>query len=130
MLKIKLASIMVDDQAKAEAFYTQVLGFQKKQDIDLGEARWLTVVSAAEPDGTELLLEPMTGLAQAADFQRAVYDAGMPAMSFAVDDIKAEYARLQTHGVRFRGELTVPESGPAMVTLEDTCGNLVALFQV
>ena len=94
MIRIKLTSVMVDDQAKAFDFYTNVLGFVVKRDIPMGEARWLTVVTADEPDGTELLLEPMGGLAEAPGFQKALFNAGIPITAFAVDDIEAEYKRL------------------------------------
>ncbi len=129
MLLIKLTSVMVDDQARAEKFYTEVLGFQIKQDFPVGEYKWLTVVSPAEPTGTELLLEPNSGLPEAAAFQKAVYAAGMPAVSFAVDDIRAEYARLKSLGVAFLSEPTSPEFGPLTVILDDTCGNHLMLFQ-
>jgi catechol 2,3-dioxygenase-like lactoylglutathione lyase family enzyme len=130
MIRIKLTSVMVDDQDKAERFYTEVLGFQKKQDIPLGEARWLTVVSPAEADGTELLLEPMGGLAEAPGFQKALFNAGIPTTAFAVDDIAAEYERMKALGVEFQGEPSTPEFGPSTVVLNDTCGNLIQLFQV
>lgn len=130
MIRIKLTSVMVDNQCKAEKFYTEVLGFQKKQDIPMGEARWLTVVSPAEPDGTELLLEPMGGLAEASGFQKALYAAGIPATAFAVDNIDAEYERMKALGVQFRGEPSKPEAGPSTLLLEDTCGNLIQLFQI
>lgn len=130
MIMIKLTSVMVDDQAKAEKFYTEVLGFQKKHDIPMGEARWLTVVSPGDVDGTELLLEPMGGLAEAAGFQRALFNAGMPLTAFAVDNVAAEYERMRALGVEFQGEPSTPEYGPSTVVLNDTCGNLIQLFQV
>lgn len=130
MIMIKLTSVMVDNQDKAEKFYTEILGFQKKQDIPMGEARWLTVVSPAEVDGTELLLEPMGGLAEAASFQRALFDAGIPTTAFAVDNIATEYERMKALGVEFQGEPSTPEYGLSVVVLNDTCGNLIQLFQV
>ena len=130
MIRIKLTSVLVDDQAKAEHFYTTVLGFQKKHDLPLGEARWLTVVSPAEPDGTELLLEPLGGVAEATSYQQALFNAGMPITAFAVDDLDAEYDRLQALGVAFRGTPSKPDIGPATVELNDTCGNLIQLVQV
>lgn len=130
MISIKLTSVMVDDQDKAEKFYTQVLGFQKKQDIPMGAARWLTVVSPAEPDGAELLLEPMGGVAEALPFQKALFNAGIPLTAFAVDDVETEYKRMKALGVEFRGEPSTPEFGPSTVVLNDTCGNLIQLFQI
>ncbi|HEY0603366.1 MAG TPA: VOC family protein [Herpetosiphonaceae bacterium] len=130
MIKIRLTSVMVDDQDKAEKFYTEVLGFQKKQDIAMGEARWLTVVSPSEPNGAELLLEPMGGVAEAAVFQKALYTAGIPITSFAIDDVDAEYERMKALGVQFQGEPSQPEVGPATLLLDDTCGNLIQLFQI
>jgi catechol 2,3-dioxygenase-like lactoylglutathione lyase family enzyme len=130
MIRIRLTSVMVDDQDKAEKFYTELLGFQKKQDIPMGEARWLTVVSPAEPDGTELLLEPMGSVAEAAVFQKALYTAGIPATAFAIDDIDAAYERMKALGVQFQGEPSKPEFGPATLLLDDTCGNLIQLFQI
>ena len=121
---------MVDDQAKAQKFYTEVLGFVTKHDIPMGGARWLTVVTADETDGTELLLEPMGGLAEAPGFQKALFKAGIPATAFGVDDIQAEYKRMKALGVEFRGEPSKPAVGPSTVMLNDTCGNLIQLFQI
>lgn len=126
-MKIKLSSVMVVDQEKALRFYTEVLGFVKKTDVPAGDARWLTVVSADEPNGTELLLEPM-GFPPAGTYQRALFEAGIPLTAFLVDDVRKEYERLQAHGVVFRTEPT--EMGPVtLAVLEDTCGNLIQIFQ-
>ena len=129
MIRIRLTSVMVDDQAKARDFYTLMLGFRVKHDIPLGDASWLTVTAADDPDGTELLLEPNSGIAEAAVFQRALFDAGIPITAFAADDLDAEYRRLRELGVATRGEPTRPEQGPATLLLEDGCGNLIQLFQ-
>ncbi len=129
MIRIKLTSVMVDDQSKALEFYTSVLGFVVRRDIPMGEARWLTVVTPDDPAGIELLLEPMGGWAEAAGFQKALFAAGIPATAFAVDDIEAEHKRLKALGVAFRGAPSKPESGPSTIVLNDTCGNLVQLFQ-
>src|SRR3954451_13662176 len=102
-MRIHLSSILVDDQDKALRFYTEVLGFQKKTEIPLGEHRWLTVVSPDDPDGTELVLEPDSHPA-VGPFKRARVDEGIPFTSFAVEDVNAEPARLQALGVRFTQE--------------------------
>ena len=127
MIRIRLTSVMVDDQAKARDFYTRVLGFRLKHDVSLGDAFWLTVTAGDEP--TELLLEPNSGIAEAAIFQKALYQAGIPITAFAADDLDSEYRRLTDLGVRFRGEPTRPETGPATALLDDTCGNWIQLFQ-
>jgi predicted enzyme related to lactoylglutathione lyase len=126
-MKIKLTSVMVDDQEKALRFYTDVLGFVKKTEIPMGEHRWLTVVSPEEPAGVEVLLEPM-GFAPARTFQKALFDAGIPLTAFAVDDLAKEHARLVEHGVVFAQPPT-KTSGPAVAVFDDTCGNLIQLFQ-
>lgn len=124
-MKVNLASVYVDDQEKALRFYTDVLGFLKKQDIDLGEARWLTVVSPDEPDGVELLLEPDSHPA-ARPFKQALVDDGIPFTSFAVDDVERETERLRGHGVTFTQEPT--EMGPVTTAVfDDTCGNLIQI---
>jgi catechol 2,3-dioxygenase-like lactoylglutathione lyase family enzyme len=124
-MKIKLTSIFVDDQAKALAFYTDMLGFVKKADVPLGEHRWLTVVSPDEPDGTELVLEPDQHPA-VRPFKNALADDGIPFTSFAVDDVTATFDRLLSHGVRFIQEPT--KMGPVTTAvLDDTCGNLVQI---
>jgi len=126
-MKIILSSVFVDDQAKAVAFYTDVLGFVKKQDFPVGKFRWLTVVSPEDPDGVELLLEPHDNPA-ARTFQKAVFDQGIPATTFGVDDLQCQYERLQKRGVVFRTQPT--RTGPVSVAvLEDTCGNLIQLAQ-
>jgi len=127
-IKITLASVLVDDQAKALAFYTDVLGFQKKTDIPVGEFRWLTVTSPEGPDGIELALEPNENPA-ARTFQKALFDQGIPLTAFTVDDIHAEYERMSRLGVVFRGE-PAPAGDVTIVTFEDTCGNLIMLCQI
>ena len=127
-MKIKLTSVMVDNQDKAFKFYTEVLGFIKKQDIPMGEARWLTMVSPEGPDDIELLLEPM-GFPPAKTYQKALFDAGIPATLFFVDDIQKDYDRMKKLGVVFRSGPT--KAGPVTVAaFEDTCGNLIQLCQV
>jgi catechol 2,3-dioxygenase-like lactoylglutathione lyase family enzyme len=124
-MRITLASVLVDDQEKALRFYTEVLGFEKKHDVPLGEARWLTVVSPEAPDGPELLLEP-DGHPAAKPFKQALVADGIPYTSFAVDDVKAEYERLRELGVRFTREpLEMPSL--TIAVLDDTCGNLIQI---
>nr|WP_119589785.1 VOC family protein [Streptomyces scabiei] len=125
-MKIRLTSVFVDDQAKAEHFYTEILGFVKKHDVPLGEKdRWLTVVSRDEPDGTELLLEP-AGHPAVQPYRDALVADGIPLAQFAVDDVRAEYERLRGLGVRFTQEPL--EMGPVTtVVLDDTCGNLIQI---
>ena len=126
-MRIALASIFVEDQAGALAFYTDVIGFRKKEDIAMGEYRWLTVVSPEGVHGVELVLEPMA-FAPARTYQQALFAAGIPATAFLTDDIAAEHARLAARGVVFRGE--PQRMGPVTVALfEDTCGNLINLVQ-
>jgi len=126
-LRIRLTSVMVSDQEKALKFYTEVLGFVKKADIRAGEGRWLTVVSPDEPDGPELLLEPI-GFPPAKTYQKALFDAGIPLASFAVADIQRAYEKLKELGVVFRTPPT--KMGPVTVAVfEDTCGNLIQLAQ-
>ena len=126
-IKITLASVLVDDQAKALAFYTDVLGFQKKTDIPVGEFRWLTVTAPEGPDGIELALEPNENPA-AKTFQQALFEQGIPLTAFMVDDIYAEYGRMRRLGVVFRGA-PAQAGDVTMVTFEDTCGNLIMLCQ-
>jgi predicted enzyme related to lactoylglutathione lyase len=126
-MQIKLASIMVDDQDKALTFYTAVVGFVKKADMPMGPFRWLTVTSPEGVEGMELVLEPMA-FPPARVYQKALFDAGIPATAFITKDINAEHQRLKASGVVFRGE---PRGmGPITAVLfEDTCGNLINLVQ-
>jgi catechol 2,3-dioxygenase-like lactoylglutathione lyase family enzyme len=127
-VKIAMTSVLVDDQEKALRFYTDVLGFVAKNDIPLGEHRWITVVSPQAPDGVELVLEPDAHPA-AKPFKAALVADGIPFTAFAVDDVHAEYERLTGLGVTF----TQPPvaMGPVTVAvLDDTCGNLVQLVGV
>ena len=124
-MRINLASVLVDDQEKALRFYTDVLGFQKKTDIPAGGARWLTVVSPEEPEGTELLLEP-DGHPAAKPFKQALVNDGIPYTSFAVDDVGKEFERLRGLGVRFTQEPI--DMGPVTAAVfDDTCGNLIQI---
>src|SRR3954452_22861638 len=126
-MKITLTSVLVDDQAKALAFYTDVLGFRPKTDVPLGEHRWLTVVSPEAPDGVELVLEPDEHPA-AKPFKAALVEDGIPFTCFAVDDVQAEYERLRGLGVRFTQEPTA--MGPVTTAVfDDTCGNLIQMAQ-
>lgn len=127
-MRITVTSVMVDDQEKALKFYTEVLGFVKKTEIPLGEAKWLTVVSPENPGGVELLLEP-AGHPAAGPFRRALVEDGIPFTTFAVDDVHAEYARLQALGVRFTQE-PVAMPGVTTAVLDDTCGNLIQIHSV
>ena len=126
-MQIKFTSILVDNQSKALSFYTEVLGFQKRSDIPMGEHRWLTVVSPDGVPGAEVVLEPL-GFPPAKAWQKALFEAGIPATAFISTDIDAEFKRLAARGVKFRGE--PQQMGPIKaVTFEDTCGNLINLVQ-
>jgi catechol 2,3-dioxygenase-like lactoylglutathione lyase family enzyme len=127
-MRIVVTSIFVDDQEKALQFYTDVLGFSKKADIPMGEARWLTVVSPDDPDGTELLLEPDRHPA-VGPFKRALVEDGIPMNSFAVSDVHREYDRLRALGVQFMQPPV--DLGPVTTAvLDDTCGNLIQIAQL
>ena len=126
-MKINLTSVMVNDQQKALDFYTGILGFVKKFDIPMGEARWLTVTSPDGPAGVELLLEPL-GFAPAKTYQKALFDAGIPLTAFEVENIEQEHARMEKAGVRFKSKPV--KMGPVTVAVfDDTCGNLIQLVQ-
>ena len=126
-MQITLTSVTVDDQDKALPFYTSKLGFVKKHDMPMGPFRWLTVTAPEGAEGVELVLEPL-GFPPAKGYQKALFEAGIPATAFLTRDIAAEYRRLKALGVVFRGE---PKAmGPiSAVTFEDTCGNLINLVQ-
>lgn len=126
-MKIVVTSVFVDDQAKALDFYTNVLGFVKKHDVPVGEDRWLTIVSPEAPDGVELLLEPGDHPA-VAPFQSALLEDGIPAASFAVDDVPAEYERLRSEGVHFT-QPPVEMGAVSTAVFDDTCGNLIQIAQ-
>ena len=127
-MKIKLTSVFVDDQDKALKFYTEVLGFGKKTDLPAGKFRFLTVVSQEEPDGAQLLLEPNDNPA-ASTFQKAIFEQGIPMTAFAVDNIQNEYEHMKKLGVTFTLEPT-KTPGPTIAVFDDSCGNLIQLFQV
>ena len=130
MIKIKLESVSIDDYEKAINFYTNKLGFQLKRDIPLGQgARWITVVSPQEPDGTELLLEPNAQYPAMKALKEALVEDGIPFTAFEVDNVQREYERLKGLGVEFTMEPT--DMGMSIVAiLDDTCGNLIQLYQV
>jgi catechol 2,3-dioxygenase-like lactoylglutathione lyase family enzyme len=124
-MRIGVISLIVQDQQHALEFYTSVLGFVKKQDIPLGEFSWLTVVSPDDLDGVELSLEPNDHEA-GASYQKALFEDGIPATSFAVADMQEEYDRLITLGVEF---VSVPTDmgGAKLATFNDTCGNWIQI---
>ena len=126
-MKIHLSSVFVDNQDRALQFYTEVLGFSKKTEVPLGTARWLTVVSPDDPNGTELVLEPDDHPA-VKPFKAALVQDGIPFASFGVDDVQKEFERLRDRGVRF----TQPPVQMGIVTtavFDDTCGNLIQIAQ-
>ena len=126
-MRIKLTSIMVEDQDKALRFYTETLGFRKKHDIPVGEYRWITVVSPEGPNDLELALEPNANPA-GRTFQQAMFAQSIPLAAFEVADIAKEYARLKALGVVFTREPA--KMGPVMIAVfSDTCGNLIQLYQ-
>ena len=126
-MRIKLTSIMVDDQEKALRFYTDVLGFRKKHDIPVGEYRWITVTSPEGPDDVELALEPNANPAGKA-FQDAMFSQGIPVAAFEVADLANEFSRLSAEGVAFTKQPM--NAGPvALAIFADTCGNLIQVYQ-
>ncbi len=126
-MKIQLNSVLVEDQDKALKFYTEVLGFVKKTDLPVGNFKWLTVVSPEGPDDIELLLEPNDNPA-AKTYQKAIFEAGIPATAFSVTDIQAEYERLEKLEVMFTMPPT-PIGEVKMAIFDDTCGNLIQIYQ-
>jgi predicted enzyme related to lactoylglutathione lyase len=129
-MRIKLTSVFVKDQGEALKFYTETLGFVKKEDIPVGKYRWLTVVSPEDPDGTQLVLEPNENPAAKA-YQEALFKQGIRAALFLVDDIQKEYERLKTLGVKFTMEPTKLTGTPSTIAvLDDTCGNLIQITQL
>ena len=127
-MKIYVTSVFVDNQDKAEKFYTEVLGFKVKQNIPLGDNRWLTVVSEEDPEGTELLLEPSDHPA-VGPYKKAIVADGIPAHSFQVQDLDAEWKKLNKKGVKFSSEPI--DAGPVhMSVFDDTCGYLIQLIQM
>ena len=127
-MKIKLTSVYVDDQSKALNFYTEVLGFVKKNDFSNGPYRWLTVASSEDPNGTELQLA-LNNNPAAKTYQQAMFTQNQPAVMFFTDDVQADYDRMKARGAEFTMPPTdVTASKIAMV--KDTCGNLVQLTQL
>jgi glyoxylase I family protein len=126
-MRIKLTSIMVDDQEKAVRFYTDVLGFAKSKDFPVGEFRWITVTSPEAPYDVELALEPNANPAGKA-FQAAMFKQGIPVAAFEVTDLAAEFAQLTARGVAFTRPPT-PAGPVAIAVFADTCGNLIQLYQ-
>jgi predicted enzyme related to lactoylglutathione lyase len=127
-MRIKWSTLYVDDQEKALQFYTQKLGFQKKADFSQGSYRWLTVVSAEDPDGVELVLESTANPAGKA-YQEAVRAQNRPAAQFLVNDVQAEHDRLTAQGVKFTMPVT-SVTGSIIAILDDTCGNLIQLVKL
>ncbi|ORE87721.1 VOC family protein [Aurantimonas sp. 22II-16-19i] len=127
-MKIYVTSVFVDDQSKALEFYTKTLGFIVKHDLPLGENRWLTVVPSEAPDGTELLLEPSDHPA-VKPYTNALVEDGIPAASFKVDDLDAEYKKLRALGVKFTVD-PMDAGTVRMAVFDDTCGNLIQLVQM
>ena len=125
-MRIRLVSIMVEDQAKALAFYTEVVGFRLKHDIPMGEFRWITVVSPEGPDECELVLEPNANPA-GQTFQAALLSQGIPATAFESSDVQADYERLKAAGVEFTTAPT-PAGNVTIAVFADTCGNLIQIY--
>ena len=127
-MKIELSSVLVDNQENALRFYTDILGFVKKTDFPVGKFRWLTVISPEQEGCVELLLEPNENSA-AKTFQAAIFEQGIPYTAFAVDDIQHEYDRLRKRGVTFPTKPTSNPTSPTLAIFDDTCGNLIQIYQ-
>lgn len=127
-MKISLTSVSVGDQKAALAFYTEKLGFVKKTEIPMGEVSWLTVVSPERPDGPELVLEPNAAYPAMKALKEALFEDGIPFTAFEVDDLDAEFARLRDLGVRFTRD-PVENVGVKFAVFDDTCGNLIQIYQ-
>ena len=127
-MKIYITNVFVDDQEKALNFYTNILGFELKNDVPLGENRWLTVTSKNNPDGVELLLEPSVHRA-VGPYKQALVEDNIPAASFKVDNLDTEYERLAALGVNFTQE-PMEFGNVKMATLDDTCGNLIQILEM
>ena len=129
-MRIKLTSVSIDDYDKALKFYTEIMGFLKKHDIPLGEgARWITVVSPEEPEGTELLLEPNADYPAMKALKESLFKDGIPFTAFQVGNVQEEYDRMKNLGVEFTMEPTDMGMTTAAV-LNDTCGNLIQIYQL
>src|SRR3954454_4843872 len=127
-MKIKLYSIFVDDQDKGLRFYTEVLGFNKKQDVPAGGARWITVISPEGPHDLEMSLEPNSHPAAKA-YQTALRNDNIPVTAFQTEAIHDEVKRLKEKGVVFTLDPT--DAGPVTIAIfSDTCGNLIQIYQV
>jgi catechol 2,3-dioxygenase-like lactoylglutathione lyase family enzyme len=126
-LKIALTSVFVDDQAEALAFYTDILGFRKKEDLPVGAFRWLTVVAPGAEEGPELLLEPSDNPAAQA-FKQAMFAQGIAAAAFEVEDVQATYERLRESGVDFFTDPTAVGTATIAV-FDDTGGNLIQIYE-
>lgn len=126
-IRINHTSVVVDDQAKALRFYTEVLRFEKKLEIPMGEHSWITLVSPADPDGVQLVLEP-SALPAVIPFRESLVADGIPFTAFTVDDVEAEHERLKGLGVEFT-QPPVDHGTVVTVVLDDTCGNLIQLME-
>ncbi|MYC38899.1 MAG: VOC family protein [Chloroflexi bacterium] len=126
-MRITHTSVFVSDQDEALKFYTETLGFVKKQDVPVGKFKWLTVVSPDDPEGTELLLEPNDNPVSQA-YQKGIFEQGIPATAFSVADIRAEYEKLKSLGVAFTMEPTAV-ADVTIAIFDDTCGNLIQVMQ-
>jgi predicted enzyme related to lactoylglutathione lyase len=125
-MKIILTRVYVNDQDKALKFYTEMLGFVKKNEVTSGDYRWLTVVSPDDQNGTELVLELNNNpVAQA--YQKGLFEQSIPAASFGVEDTRAEYEKLKERGVKFTMEPTNVIGQVIIAVLDDTCGNLIQI---
>ncbi|QKC95748.1 VOC family protein [Mesorhizobium sp. NZP2298] len=127
-MKIKLTSIHVDDQDKALAFYTGVLGLTKKADFSNGPFRWLTVASPDEPEGTELQLALNDNPAAKA-YQQAMFEQGQPAVMFFTDDVKGDHERIKARGGTF-AMVPTEVTGSTIAKLNDGCGNLIQITEL
>jgi catechol 2,3-dioxygenase-like lactoylglutathione lyase family enzyme len=127
-MKIVVTSVLVDNQSKALRFYNEMLGFEPKMDVPMGDHRWLTLVSPGDPDGVQLLLEPDEHPA-AKPFKAALMEDGIPYTSFSVDNVHQEYERLTGLGVMF-SQPPVTMGPVTTAVFNDTCGNLIQIAQM
>ena len=129
-MKISHTSVMVDDQAKAERFYVDVLGFVEKDDLTMGDYRWCTVAHPEQPELAVHLTTPGPPFEpeMVEAMNRALDGGGMSGLGMNVDDCRKTVEELKAKGVQFIQE---PEERPYGVEalMRDNSGNWMVLVE-
>ena len=129
----------VSDFDKALRFYTEALGFEivqesefdSREEVDAAIGLTNAKARMAMLKGPNAFLELWQYThPEPKDLRSRPCDYGYPHFALQVDDIQAEYDRLQAHGMEFVGEVVHFGEESSAIYGRDPCGNIIELYEI